>query len=195
MDELADRIVQFLSTLPVRGATGRCPRPARRSAFLSTLPVRGATPQVQHGIADGNISIHAPREGSDLCVALAVDFFVKFLSTLPVRGATHAHRHGMYEDEISIHAPREGSDLAELQKIKQLLISIHAPREGSDRKSWRRSRSRPGFLSTLPVRGATSSSVAASMPTPFLSTLPVRGATGAMRTTPITSPYFYPRSP
>ncbi len=56
------------------------------------------------------ISIHAPREGSDL---LAV-------SCSALWG-------------ISIHAPREGSDrLQHLGLIRRFVISIHAPREGSD---------------------------------------------------------------
>ena len=33
--------------------------------FLSTLPVRGATPQLTAPSGGWNISIHAPREGSD----------------------------------------------------------------------------------------------------------------------------------
>ena len=56
--------------------------------FQSTLPVRGATfigLSVSHF---SNISIHAPREGSD--GAAAADVKV---------------------GDISIHAPREGSDL------------------------------------------------------------------------------------
>ena len=80
-----------------------------------------------------SISIHAPREGSDL----------------------EAPAHGPVADDISIHAPREGSDkLASPSKIRpstfqstlpvrgatdilsaiaiSILISIHAPREGSD---------------------------------------------------------------
>ena len=56
------------------------------------------------------ISIHAPREGSDLLG---------------------------YSDErdhtISIHAPREGSDDGLYRLLEGLrIISIHAPREGSD---------------------------------------------------------------
>ena len=56
------------------------------------------------------ISIHAPREGSD---HLNDDFLFRhgsFLSTLPARGATHPHLHTLLLVEISIHAPREGSD-------------------------------------------------------------------------------------
>ena len=66
MDEKALHLVKFLSTLPAMGAT-------RLPAFF-------------HRIAD--ISIHAPREGSD---GIAI-------------GAAE-HR------VISIHAPREGSDV------------------------------------------------------------------------------------
>ena len=75
---------------------------------------------------------------------------------------------------ISIHAPREGSDGGHrgVRGLHQP-ISIHAPREGSDDfldHSWVKT---PKFLSTLPVRGATSRFI--------------------MRTT---SPMdFYPRSP
>ena len=37
---------------------------------------------------DSHISIHAPREGSDLNWARCMDLLHKFQSTLPVRGAT-----------------------------------------------------------------------------------------------------------
>ena len=78
----------FLSTLPARGATVRCGLPMYAEEFLSTLPARGATflqlPALVHRV---RISIHAPREGSDL------------LALRP----TQPH-------QISIHAPREGSD-------------------------------------------------------------------------------------
>ena len=60
-----------------------------------------------------NISIHAPREGSDGGVGSQV-----------VIGIT-----------ISIHAPREGSDRWVLRLHRRAVdISIHAPREGSDSK-------------------------------------------------------------
>ena len=58
---------------------------------------------------EGAISIHAPREGSDVNSAA-----------------------GSKSGSISIHAPREGSDLS-LRSVGTLKpISIHAPREGSD---------------------------------------------------------------
>ena len=79
----------FLSTLPARGATGkrhhrkrtiryfypRSPRGERPSElrakrscylFLSTLPARGATAAKEAPDDESRISIHAPREGSDV---------------------------------------------------------------------------------------------------------------------------------
>ena len=66
------------------------------------------------------ISIHAPREGSD------------------GPDTTNGSPDGSY---ISIHAPREGSDGKALDDVTGKLISIHAPREGSD--TW------PGTTSSM----------------------------------------------
>ena len=56
------------------------------------------------------ISIHAPREGSDLSPAASWYQFSIFLSTLPARGATICYGISFRRVLISIHAPREGSD-------------------------------------------------------------------------------------
>ena len=57
----------FLSTLPARGATWKSRKcSTSRSLFLSTLPARGATGHVLLHLVPELISIHAPREGSDL---------------------------------------------------------------------------------------------------------------------------------
>ena len=107
-----DHLSLFQSTLPVRGATADGIVITDSAAeFQSTLPVRGATISAPTAGRQPQISIHAPREGSDLRLLLAV---------VPV--------------EISIHAPREGSDPRDLSGHRfQSPISIHAPREGSDR--------------------------------------------------------------
>ena len=55
--------------------------------FQSTLPARGATEIAYIDLSKGDISIHAPRTGSD-----------SFRMLL------------MYHRKISIHAPRTGSD-------------------------------------------------------------------------------------
>ena len=105
------RCQSFQSTLPVRGAT-RLKGGARRSninfnphspcgerlpalythhlppIFQSTLPVRGATLSRFSWLSPNEISIHAPRAGSDINLI--------------------SERHG--DMTISIHAPRAGSD-------------------------------------------------------------------------------------
>ena len=78
--------------------------------------MRGATPPDQASRLAGRISIHAPREGSDLAGLVKCANCGQFQSTLPVRGATRQGYHEPWELAISIHAPREGSDLVHLAK-------------------------------------------------------------------------------
>ena len=66
---------------------------------------------------DTVISIHAPREGSDVGI-------VQYFDVLG----------------ISIHAPREGSDELSICGALHRQISIHAPREGSDQRHARNSK-------------------------------------------------------
>ena len=109
--------------------------------FQSTLPVGGATARDIPIPGLREISIHAPRGGSDLClleqmlflfdfnprspwgerryVAAQVAQSLIFQSTLPVGGATLVIgivAHGL---SISIHAPRGGSDslLVALERV------------------------------------------------------------------------------
>ena len=146
-------------------------------AFQSTLPARGATDVVVVPRLFLNISIHAPRTGSD----------------------AHGHRHRLRQRDfnprsphgerrdvpfswavncpISIHAPRTGSDKTGARPEWRQTISIHAPRTGSapprgtnEAAEWHfNPRSPHGerrepmislfgafvFQSTLPARGAT----------------------------------------
>ena len=216
--------IQFLSTLPARGATAkRTPNTVSAIQFLSTLPARGATdawskihkqglisihapregsdnnfatssfpiwyfyprsPRGERPIGWGRfvtssdfyprsprgerllyrhyigfqtfISIHAPREGSDLFELAFGDQCAEFLSTLPARGATAGQQVAIYQFVISIHAPREGSDRpCRGLVLRAREISIHAPREGSDRTVFLSGSLMHTFLSTLPARGAT----------------------------------------
>ena len=171
-------LTTFQSTLPARGATFAVPKNVRRSKFQSTLPARGATciaewrithvahfnPRSPHGerlrqavgYIRRQISIHAPRTGSDakgqvypnrqayfnprsphgerLDGTIATATADVFQSTLPARGATFYICQGLFNYPISIHAPRTGSDaIAPEQAQAPELISIHAPRTGSDR--------------------------------------------------------------
>ena len=56
--------------------------------FLSTLPARGATQTQAIKSGQTSISIHAPREGSDVLIFFVFFAVFVFLSTLPARGAT-----------------------------------------------------------------------------------------------------------
>ena len=56
--------------------------------FQSTLPARGATQCNGEMRLPQQISIHAPREGSDLADEATFVESKKFQSTLPARGAT-----------------------------------------------------------------------------------------------------------
>ena len=83
--------VRFQSTLPARGATATPPFfLSRESAFQSTLPARGATQNAAKDPLAQEISIHAPRTGSDMCWITSKKSGYLFQSTLPARGATFA---------------------------------------------------------------------------------------------------------
>ena len=56
------------------------------------------------------ISIHAPRAGSDITDITFMQYLILFQSTPPVRGATSAFGGDSVVQRISIHAPRAGSD-------------------------------------------------------------------------------------
>ena len=163
--------------LPARGATFYAYRKRINSTFQSTLPARGATelvpisdakpdfnPRSPHGerrIGAGlwgqtpEISIHAPRTGSDDKPAAKKPAAAKFQSTLPARGATRTPRSG-WPPPCNFN-PR----------------SPHGERQDQKRTRGRFSR----FQSTLPARGATISAAQAGAMYAFQSTLPARGAT------------------
>ena len=149
--------------------------------FLSTLPARGATNKLLAYEDTGLISIHAPREGSDL-----------FLGDV------------LGGQKISIHAPREGSDArgALTSCIKNCHFYPRSPR--GERRTGARSRAewfhfyprsprgeRPGrprlpasvwnFYPRSP-RGERQGRFDFYHPMlAFLSTLPARGATAVRR--------------
>ena len=100
--------------------------------FQSTLPARGATIPESHERRIKNISIHAPRTGSDQVAQSLIICAALFQSTLPARGATMCTVTRCSMWKISIHAPRTGSDPLRTGLPLLVCISIHAPRTGSD---------------------------------------------------------------
>ena len=152
----------FQSTLPGWGAT-LCPicSATHWIGFQSTLPGWGATGDGAAMAYRADISIHAPRMGSDCCARCSAcsntDFNPRspdgerqvgdaaalfedaFQSTLPGWGATYTAVCLGVSPYISIHAPRMGSDGHHGPLHQQpRKISIHAPRMGSDAQTFRR---------------------------------------------------------
>ena len=79
----------FQSTLPARGATRCASESHSRTGYFNPRSPRG---ERQIEVAEINesedISIHAPREGSDFEYAIHKGCWKEFQSTLPARGAT-----------------------------------------------------------------------------------------------------------
>ena len=173
------QMIGFQSTLPAGGATRyhvnkctgnshfnpRSPRGERlptlrtcgkEGLFQSTLPAGGATKFASLPIDIKEISIHAPRGGSDNCgwhssckdcifqstlpaggatelPKLSAEWIQAFQSTLPAGGATQIlrllHRGSSYFNPRSPRGERHNLKRA---KVLQPAISIHAPRGGSD---------------------------------------------------------------
>ena len=102
------------------------------------------------------ISIHAPREGSDVaCISLPVTVIL-FQSTPPARGATL--RYGitwLFCKRISIHAPREGSDNSGSAVSLPCRNFNPRPPRGERRQSFNHLFRYALFQSTPPARGAT----------------------------------------
>ena len=80
------------------------------AVFQSTLPVWGATVIAATPVIPREISIHAPRVGSDSGQSTQDGKLQGFQSTLPVWGATSPQGYVSLPARISIHAPRVGSD-------------------------------------------------------------------------------------
>ena len=142
--------------------------------FQSTLPARGATGLSHRGDPPLNISIHAPREGSDFTRMEGKGQCRNFNPRSP-RGERRPGSHGQLDwNGISIHAPREGSDW---------------------RSPWRPGR--PRYFNPRSPRGERRTEQLRYLYiwNLFQSTLPARGATWRAWFRRKCSSYFNPRSP
>ena len=139
----------------------------------------GATPAAEEVWRCRNISIHAPRVGSDSGISRRQEAALHFNPRSPCGERPQQTAPRKRRQLISIHAPRVGSDSGRVFFYSGLgSISIHAPRVGSDTpgvitRGW----AKGIFQSTLPVWGATVKTGPWCLSTPFQSTLPVWGAT------------------
>ena len=170
---------KFQSTLPVGGATLFVIGEILLYEFQSTLPVGGATAEGAATRALLQISIHAPRGGSDIFRHLQSGLPSSFQSTLPVGGATQRVYRCITVKNISIHAPRGGSDDAAQNSRLDSLISIHAPRGGSDSDQAAAEKAAADFNPRSPWGERPYLAAVVSPSISFQSTLPVGGATPA----------------
>ena len=180
----------------------RSPRGERRCSlvadvigipFLSTLPARGATAACKKLERVQPISIHAPREGSDVPTTLpargatghsAPDVApAAFLSTLPARGATLLITDIAFPPvEFLSTLPARGATSAPPKRGNSKSYFYPRSPRGERRRSRRWRGSKAKFLSTLPARGATLVLPDVKfLRAKFLSTLPARGATTGSR--------------
>ena len=125
------------------------------NGFQSTLPARGATPGRMEDPHDLQISIHAPRTGSDkkkgfkrcrLDISIHAprtgsdrqrkirDFISpRFQSTLPARGATERTMAlANCQTDFNPRSPHGERPVVTAEENAEAVISIHAPRTGSD---------------------------------------------------------------
>ena len=145
---------QFQSTLPARGATSDSVEQMASWEISIHAPRTGSDTGGHAGSPRRHISIHAPRTGSDARCADGRGS-KKFQSTLPARGATRFHGKTVVQVAISIHAPRTGSDRAEIiRRPPNTYFNPRSPHGERRDPSADRSPLR-AFQSTLPARGAT----------------------------------------
>ncbi len=106
-------LYEFQSTLPAGGATRNLPATYRRNQHFNPRSPRGERLDVRtaYEVVHRDISIHAPRGGSDLFSDKGdARRCAEFQSTLPAGGATRHRPRAFALKPISIHAPRGGSD-------------------------------------------------------------------------------------
>ena len=101
----------FLSTLPARGATLPAPTSTRALRYFYPRSPRGERlPEPQLCRVHHRISIHAPREGSDMYFRCLLSQSRYFYPRSPRGERPWYAASAAVQGNISIHAPREGSD-------------------------------------------------------------------------------------
>ena len=150
---ISSQLSQFQSTLPARGATLLVNGLWHDQIFQSTLPARGATTFVVHA-QKSNISIHAPRTGSDALYFPRIAFARYFnprsphgerpsgqpeppaASNFNPRSPHGERRSARTSPDVTFPfqptLPARGATRMLDNQIARTFISTHAPRTGSD---------------------------------------------------------------
>ena len=168
----------FQSTLPGWGATVQRRDELVAARFQSTLPGWGATISQTHHVCCGDISIHAPRMGSDQLQRTNRIIPSDFNPRSPDGERPQPGHESAGSRPISIHAPRMGSDPVGFPGWRRGMgISIHAPRMGSDFRASDLSRYEANFNPRSPDGERPAALRALGAHVLFQSTLPGWGAT------------------
>ena len=147
-------LMQFQSTLPMRGATLFAP-PLHRAGYISIhAPHAGSDDEKVAAYRAELISIHAPHAGSDFlrllfcwcssyfnprspcgerrCIKQIRSSRNNFNPRSPCGERLLSLSSCVLNALISIHAPHAGSDIFRASSLTRTVISIHAPHAGSD---------------------------------------------------------------
>ena len=142
-----------------------------------------------------DISIHAPRAGSDFHCHSQIAAYDTFQSTLPVWGATVILRKLAVYIRISIHAPHVGSDRSSLTVIWNSRNFNPRSPCGERRFAIHQYTFSTQFQSTLPVRGATRTATTGEPCRRISIHAPRAGSDRTLFQYPSDTFYFNPRSP
>ena len=174
------QLLEFQSTLPLRGATGHCHTLLSGHAISIHTPLAGSDACLSHTLpASANFNPHSPcgerpspsrpkSRGNNFnphspCGERHVDAMPHswvdiFQSTLPLRGATRVRGDGTTMLVISIHTPLAGSDTEPpARRLRARDFNPHSPC-GERQVDLDRQGKALVFQSTLPLRGATGGS-------------------------------------
>ena len=126
------RLLYFNPRSPHGERRRSMPQASRRRRFQSTLPARGATMDCLTGVLVCDISIHAPRTGSDAFPCLAARAYSNFNPRSP--HGERPQRTTAQSGDAGNFNPRSphGERRRQPDMIDFRAISIHAPRTGSD---------------------------------------------------------------
>ena len=204
----------------------RSPRRERRGyqccsriaeSFQSTLPEKGATIEPAQVSEYHYISIHAPREGSDISPAAGRNLQTYFNPRSPRRERPPKSPETTMEHHFNPRSPRRERRTASTARCTcttfqstlpekgatffgamgsgYIYISIHAPREGSNPSMDRITMTKRNFNPRSPRRERRRKRSGLTRRLIFQSTLPEKGATGFASGSRPGRDHFNPRSP
>ena len=149
---------EFQSTLPARGATNVSARRDHCNQISIHAPRTGSDPADFCPADAANISIHAPRTGSDNQLHAGDGGAARFQSTLPARGATFVTQ-SIFNALGDFNPRSPHGERPAFRSTHSLDATNFNPRSPHGERlmvAGQCRAARPVFQSTLPARGATS---------------------------------------